>query len=276
MTLSSEPATCHDCSQMLGQTDGQTNGWLFHRIWSAYYASKSTSIRSACICLIYNIYLCTWTIAFSALTLLYRWQEGHPSCKRLSGGVLAWLSAWSEVQTCIWPSWCHCHSLSLPSVKSRLVLPFWYRPTWVVPEKGPLNRCVCVCVWTIANCRRYDTEKNIANTRCRSSAEGSCLQQTLLLSLYYSKWSWTTVLTNTDLYSDGKLSSQNDRVLPTAHTLQREHNQHCGSQLCHSRRVRATVVIVTALCNKSKIVTPSTLQFSENNIHTLHTVISHL
>jgi len=22
----------------------------------------------------------------------------------LSGGVLAWLSAWSEVQTCIWPS----------------------------------------------------------------------------------------------------------------------------------------------------------------------------
>ena len=27
----------------------------------------------------------------------------------------------SEVQTCIWPSWCHCHSLSLASVKSRLV-----------------------------------------------------------------------------------------------------------------------------------------------------------
>ena len=22
----------------------------------------------------------------------------------------------------------------------------WYRPTWVVPEKGPLNGCVCVCV----------------------------------------------------------------------------------------------------------------------------------
>ena len=38
------------------------------------------------------------------------------------------------------------HSLSLASVKSRLVLPFWYRLTWVVPEKGPLNGCVCVCV----------------------------------------------------------------------------------------------------------------------------------
>jgi len=50
--------------------------------------------------------------AFSALTLLVGWQEGHPACKKLSGGVLAWLSVWSEVQTCIWPSWCHCHSLS--------------------------------------------------------------------------------------------------------------------------------------------------------------------
>ena len=76
--------------------------------------------------------------------LLVGRQEGHPACKKLSGGVLAWLSAWSAVQTCIWPSWCHCHSLSLASVKSRLVLPFWYRLTRVVPEKGLLNRCVCV------------------------------------------------------------------------------------------------------------------------------------
>jgi len=28
-------------------------------------------------------------------------QEGHPACKKLSDGVLAWLSVWSEVQTCI-------------------------------------------------------------------------------------------------------------------------------------------------------------------------------
>jgi len=45
--------------------------------------------------------------AFSALTLLFWRQEGHPACKKnLSGGVLAWLglSVWSEVQTCIWPS----------------------------------------------------------------------------------------------------------------------------------------------------------------------------
>jgi len=43
-------------------------------------------------------------VAFSALTLLVERQEGHPACKKLSGGVMAWLSVWSEVQTCIWPS----------------------------------------------------------------------------------------------------------------------------------------------------------------------------
>ena len=42
--------------------------------------------------------------AFSALTLLVGRQEEHPACKKLSGGVLAWLSVCSEVQTCIWPS----------------------------------------------------------------------------------------------------------------------------------------------------------------------------
>ena len=44
----------------------------------------------------------------------------------------------------------HIAQLSLASVKSRLVLPFWYRLTWVVPDKGPLNVCVCVCVCVCA------------------------------------------------------------------------------------------------------------------------------
>jgi len=34
----------------------------------------------------------------------------------------------------------HCVLLQ----ENRLVLPFWYRLTQVVPEKGPLNGCVCV------------------------------------------------------------------------------------------------------------------------------------
>ena len=44
------------------------------------------------------------SFAFSALTPLVGRQKGHPACKKLSSGVLAWLSVWSEVQTCIWPS----------------------------------------------------------------------------------------------------------------------------------------------------------------------------
>jgi len=35
------------------------------------------------------------------LTLSVGRQEGHPACKKLSGGVLAWLSVWSEVQICM-------------------------------------------------------------------------------------------------------------------------------------------------------------------------------
>jgi len=41
-------------------------------------------------------------MAFSALTVLVGRQEGHRAVKKLSGGLLAWLSVWSEVQTCIW------------------------------------------------------------------------------------------------------------------------------------------------------------------------------
>jgi len=84
------------------------------------------------------------TNAFSALTLLVGRQEGHPACKKLSGGLLAWLSVWSEVQTCIWPSGCHCHSLSLAPVKSGLVLPFWYRLTRLVLDRGLAVKWVCV------------------------------------------------------------------------------------------------------------------------------------
>ena len=34
------------------------------------------------------------------LVIAVYWSFSFP----LSGGVLAWLSAWSEVQTCMWPS----------------------------------------------------------------------------------------------------------------------------------------------------------------------------
>jgi len=53
-----------------------------------------------------------------------------------------------------------CHSLSLASVKSRLVLPFWYRLTRVVLDKGPLNvrACMRACVSALFFQPSFDSE----------------------------------------------------------------------------------------------------------------------
>jgi len=68
-------------------------------------------------------------------------------------------------------SWCHCDSLSLASVKSRLVFPFWYRLTQVVLDKGPLNVCVCVCVCvTVSLCEQWHWHMDKINSkRCVKS-----------------------------------------------------------------------------------------------------------
>jgi len=61
------------------------------------------------VCLDSSVTVVTFTLhflkhhvfPFSAMTLLVGQQEGHPAYKKLSGVVLAWLSVWREVQTCI-------------------------------------------------------------------------------------------------------------------------------------------------------------------------------
>ena len=88
----------------------------------------------------------TKIVAFSALTLLVGRQEGHPVCKKTEwwgAGVVICLERGADLhmaQLMPLPLTVSCFS------KSRLVLPFWYRLTRVVPNKGPLNGCVCVCV----------------------------------------------------------------------------------------------------------------------------------
>jgi len=125
--------------------------------------------------------LCIVSSDISALTLLVGRQEGHSACKKLRGQVLAWLSVWSKVQTCIWPSWCHCHSLSIASVKSRLVLPFWYRLTQLVLDKGPLNRCVCVCVCVLLVLTSAMSEED-AKYLQMTFFENFCISSTIYLS----------------------------------------------------------------------------------------------
>jgi len=105
--------------------------------------------------------------AFSALTLLFGLQEGHLAWKNW---VLVWLSACSEVQTCIWPSWCHCHSQSLASGKSSLVLPFWYRLTQVVLDNGLLNGCVWCVMFNRATIYYFQPLQSVTwhNNTCMS------------------------------------------------------------------------------------------------------------
>jgi len=66
-------------------------------------------------------------LAFSALTLLVGRQEGHPACKKLSGGVLAWLFVWSKVQTetCIF---CVCLNYGPADATATHCLLFQYNP----------------------------------------------------------------------------------------------------------------------------------------------------
>jgi len=44
--------------------------------------AEDMTLFAFCLLFLYFFY------AFSALTLLIGWQEGHPACKKLSGGVL--------------------------------------------------------------------------------------------------------------------------------------------------------------------------------------------
>ena len=85
--------------------------------------------------------------AFSALTLLVGQQEGHPACKKLSGEVLAGYLSGARCRLAYSPADATGTHCLFALVKSRLVLPLWYRLTRVVPDKGPLNGYVCVCVF---------------------------------------------------------------------------------------------------------------------------------
>jgi len=103
--------------------------------------NHSTASCFRCICILFD---CLSKSAFSALTLLVGRQEGHPACKKLEWwgtGMVICLERDVDLhmaQLMSLPLTVSCFS------KSRLFLPFWYWLTWVVPEKGPLNGCMCV------------------------------------------------------------------------------------------------------------------------------------
>jgi len=83
-------------------------------------------------------------------TLLVGRQEGHSACKKLSGGMLAWLSAWGAdlhiAQQMPLPLNISCSSKS--RLVLTLVLPFWYLLTRVDPDIIQTSSKTVVCVYT--------------------------------------------------------------------------------------------------------------------------------
>ena len=81
------------------------------------------------------------------MTLLVGWQEGHPACKKTEwcdAGMVICLERGADLhmaQLMPLPLTVSCFS----KIQIGLV-PFWYQLTQVVLDKGPLNRCVFVCV----------------------------------------------------------------------------------------------------------------------------------
>ena len=119
--------------------------------WVASTYSTTTTIMYTAPHLLHSIAnKCTYVLllnAFSALTLLVGRQEGHPDCKKLWWGAGMVICLQRGADLCM-AQLMPLPSLSLASVKSRLVLPFWYRLTRVVQDKGPLNGCVCTLTHT--------------------------------------------------------------------------------------------------------------------------------
>ena len=85
------------------------------------------------------------------------WFGGRKGIRPVKNWVVGYWRGYVSGARCrrVWPSWCHYHSLSLASVKSRLVLPFWYWLTRVVPEEAqlsPRDRAMRGVSWNLANC----------------------------------------------------------------------------------------------------------------------------
>ena len=92
-------------------------------------------------------------IIVSALTLLVGWQEGHLACKKLTGGVLAWLSGGAGMVVCLERD-ADLHMAQLMPLpltvscfsKIQIRFTFLVPADLVSPGQRAVKRvCVCVC-----------------------------------------------------------------------------------------------------------------------------------
>ena len=100
-----------------------------------------------------SVVLCSTTLhqvcifAFNALTLLGGKKGIRPVKNEWWGvGLVIYLERCADLHT--------AQLMPLPLAvscfsKSQIGFTFWYRPTWVVLDKGPLNGCMCVCALVV-------------------------------------------------------------------------------------------------------------------------------
>jgi len=105
--------------------------YLFETIFQKY-SYQHISLKYFCSLLLIIF------IAFSALTLLFGQQDGHPTCKKLSGGVVISLERVADLHM--------AHLMPLPLTVScfsliQTVFTFLVPADLGSPRKGPLNGC---------------------------------------------------------------------------------------------------------------------------------------
>ena len=105
-------------------------------------------------------------------SVLWRcWLGGRKGIRPVKNRVVGWWRGYLSAARCrlAYSPADATATQSVASVKSKLVLPFWYRLTWVVPEKGPLNGCVYVCV--CVPCSQQDDATQCNAMQCNSKTE---------------------------------------------------------------------------------------------------------
>jgi len=102
------PASCRSVT-VDGYTDPSgMNRFCLGKLSNVHRTEASERARSVC-CVSVSLYVsCRFCRLLSVPSVLRHCclgcRKGIRFVKKLSGGVLVWLSVWSEVQTCIWPS----------------------------------------------------------------------------------------------------------------------------------------------------------------------------
>jgi len=104
--------------------------------------------------------------------------------------VLAWLSVWSEVQSCIWPSCCHCHSPSLCFNKIQIGFTFLVPARPGGPGQRAVKRVLCICGLFVAASFSYKSRhlKVILSNNSKQAVTTSfmpvCVCRSVGLSVY--------------------------------------------------------------------------------------------